>query len=577
MVRSSLMWLMLILHQKLLCYTLKVRCARFEFSDGGPLCLASNFSLCTTPDCAVMVAPAAITQINHSSAANFACQTIQMSSNILDYDNSVVGNVTLNFHQRQETFNNKPTYEAVYSRSETGYIFAYFCEEGAISRPGGEWIISSTAYDCQQFEYQYLRRPLDVTRFEPTNKDFEDPNQFKCLQHDPSRWMSKILPTERAWVEVGLHSITDVASMSISHSGSCSQLKAFTSQNACSIDVTWEQSFQWTLNSSAEQDKILRFHEVIKISDRALADGSLVSSHVPGSQFQVPVMVGSVIASIPLICTVAMLIWLTGSKYFKSFKHDVVVSSLDFTSDIFWSLSELFYNEAFQAVAFFLVWGHSMLFVLVRFANIYPPVAERTLYFMLGWQVRRLKEKGIYQHYTWEEIEGSLEMMLLNILSAFGLLVLVILGVPPALILWMVEIVGLLLLGVFLHATRFLAIFKVQNWYLRAWGFDMEIDEANSECGVHPATWNWIVFYEFLGESLPCLACNISNMIALQSAGAKSITIPGILALCSSGYMAIRLGFRFNYWRKQGKSVAEVPIQLATEKAAASAAAAGVL
>lgn len=82
--------------------------------------------------------------------------------------------------------------------------------------------------------------------------------------------------------------------------------------------------------------------------------------------------------------------------------------------------------------------------------------------------------------------------------------------------------------------------------------------------------WNWMVFTELLGETLPMLCLNFANLLLLNSVGIQTMSFANVGSMLSSLLMLSRLGFRYLYHLWFGQKIGQVPIRRADRRAVAS-------
>lgn len=286
---------------------------------------------------------------------------------------------------------------------------------------------------------------------------------------------------------------------------------------------------------------------------------------------------------------------------------DVFLASLDVASDLFWVLTGSFYNEGTLGAAAACLAAASLVFVPAFFGRAcarrpaqWAETAAGAFCKVSGMAWGRVGRPLLEQHcfLVYEDLDGELTNLLVNV-AAFLLraaataLLLALLPVPAALLalallaaaaLWLPS---MLLLGMALHATRLLVVKRVLEAYWRLLGDSDEADGAAHEkvAGLSAQElgafslrlWNYVVVSELLFESVPSLLINVLDAALLQKEGLASFDIPSALALGSSVFVMLQLGFRVLYFTAyKGKPLAEVPPRLPSTRVAAADAATSV-
>jgi hypothetical protein len=193
----------------------------------------------------------------------------------------------------------------------------------------------------------------------------------------------------------------------------------------------------------------------------------------------------------------------------------------------------------------------------------------------------RLQERGLSQVFPDNQ---TLERFLVNLVGCCGLLLAAaiallicarstVIMISTGLTLAAAATASIYALGIFLHATRLLAIRAVQEKYRRLWSGEDDVHDPaeRGEDDVHdPAehhvreidqrAWNQIVLGEILMESLPSMTLNMFNMRAMQGNLNQPMTYPAMISIGVSALAIARHLYRFVYWMcVRGRSLADVP------------------
>lgn len=304
-----------------------------------------------------------------------------------------------------------------------------------------------------------------------------------------------------------------------------------------------------------------------------------------GVQVGWPLGISIGVAVVPLFCACAALAL---SKATWEVRFEVLVSSLDLASDLFWILKEHFYVLAVLIVALVLTCGHSLIFA-ARLASNTPgrPLPYRIVVHALAsikkmqhfmrslpaklWRglwlelaVNRLKTSGFFQVFP----KGNrLEMQAANLLTLLILVIAImldstlialivvvatVLAILAAILLMILALLSALTvfvcfmgIGMLLHATRLLAVQGVRDYYLQLWG-----DSASTgfTWALEKELWDRIILYELIFESLPQLALNVTNIILMSVATSSSgFTLAASLSVAGSSWAVLTVAYRFLY------------------------------
>ena len=265
------------------------------------------------------------------------------------------------------------------------------------------------------------------------------------------------------------------------------------------------------------------------------------------------------------------------------------------SSDIFWSTTETFIETWMIGVSLAITLGWSVVHIssfcvqargvphAIRATPRMLAVAWRGVWMKPAlWLKGRLQYRGVSQVFRENH---TLEKFLVNLIVCCGLLLsaaiaLLICGLTTMIII----LTGLALaaaaaaaiyaLGLFLHATRLLAIKTVHEKYHGLWcGPDSVHDTAEHLVEeIDQRVWNQIVLGEVLFEALPSMALNAYNMRAMQTTFNQPISYPAIISITVSAFAVSRHLYRFVYWMGvHGRVLADVPADPATKTAAVRA------
>lgn len=95
-----------------------------------------------------------------------------------------------------------------------------------------------------------------------------------------------------------------------------------------------------------------------------------------GIQLDVPIALAGFVAILYTLCPLLVACWL---RFRWPMMLDILVSSLDFGSDLFWLLTGRFYQEATLRLGFCFVLGSSLVFILAFYFRGCPPLLLRIL------------------------------------------------------------------------------------------------------------------------------------------------------------------------------------------------------
>lgn len=273
-------------------------------------------------------------------------------------------------------------------------------------------------------------------------------------------------------------------------------------------------------------------------------------------------------------------------------KLEVLVSSLDITSDLLWILTTTFYSRFLMLLAPTAMWGHTTIVVVGlllpgrTFMHAIPPHALGLLCGLLDtmqhalvgflamlwqglwleWPISRLRSNGLAQ--CWP-VDNRLELLIANLVAVACICSTLMLAIGLSLLLSLVAVIGwclatfalvlaaaisvpvvllsLIGIGMVLHATRLLAVDGVRMRYQQLWT-EVDVGAASDTFSwdLDKLTWDRIVLGELVLESIPQLGLNIFNITSMTTAtSTNGFTWVASLSMAMNLCVILKIGYRF--------------------------------